>query len=73
MMGENNENQQYEGQHSNIKLQCTLLYQWSRLLQQVQMWIKHGYVAGIKNIQYNLTRQDIDLSHFKVILINNVE
>jgi hypothetical protein len=34
------------------------------ILQQVQVWIKHGYVAGIKNIQYNLTRQDMVLSHF---------
>jgi len=46
----------------NCRAQCCISDR--EILQQVQVWIKHRYVAGTKNIQYNLTREDIVLSHF---------
>jgi len=63
-MGQDNKNRQYEGQYSNINRTAQCCISDQDILQKVQVWIKHGYLAGIKNIQYNLTRQDIVLSHF---------
>jgi hypothetical protein len=54
-MGRDNENRQYEGQYSNINCSAQCCITDQGILQKVQVWIKHGYLAGIKNIQYNLT------------------
>jgi hypothetical protein len=55
-MGQDNKNQQYEGQYSNINRSAQCCINDQDILQKVQVWIKHRYLAALKT--YSIIWQD---------------